>query len=46
MIEKLLRKGYGVEDIALETGRSVKLVRDVVAILREIGELEELYRRK
>ncbi|GEM_PF-4924745 len=45
MIEELLRKGLGVEDIALETGQPVRMVRDVVASLRASGSLSEVLRK-
>lgn len=45
MIEELLSKGYGVEDIALERGLPIEAVRDIVAELREEGRLAELIRK-
>lgn len=45
MIEELLSKGYGVEDIALERGLPIEAVRDIVAALREAGRLAELIRK-
>ncbi|MDN3714246.1 hypothetical protein QWZ10_25740 [Paracoccus cavernae] len=45
MIEELLSKGYGVEDIALERGLPIEAVRDIVAALREEGRLAELIRK-
>lgn len=45
MIEELLSKGYGVEDIALERGLPIEAVRDIVAALRNEGRLAELIRK-
>ena len=39
MIAAMLKAGYGVEDIAVKTGISVRETRFAVALLRESGSL-------
>lgn len=46
MIEELLSEGYGVEDIAIETGHSVSMIRNVVAFLRASGALRDILRKE
>lgn len=43
-VRQLLREGQGVEDIALKLKCDVTAVRSEVSILRELGELEGLYK--
>jgi hypothetical protein len=43
-VRKLLKLGFGVEDIALREKCDVECVRAEVAILRESGELSRIYR--
>ncbi|GAB5434768.1 MAG: hypothetical protein EpisKO_41380 [Epibacterium sp.] len=44
-VRQLLRAGFGVEDIALKTGRDSEDVRREVNILRESRELARIYSR-
>ncbi len=43
-VRRLLREGYGAEDIAVLTKYPVRDVRQEIAILRESGELAGIYR--
>ena len=45
-VKQLLRMGYGVEDIAIQTKKRVSRVRTEVQRLRASGELTEIYRRQ
>ena len=45
-VKQLLRMGYGVEDIAIQTRKRVSKVRAEVEILRVTGKLTEIYRRQ
>lgn len=40
----LLRDGYGVEDISVQTGIALARVRRIVAALRRLGMLTKLVR--
>lgn len=42
----LLRDGYGVEDIAIKTGRNVECVRGNVRSLRACGALDLIFANK
>lgn len=42
-VVRLLRDGYGVEDIAVMLRCDAQAVRDEVAILREEGRLNAIY---
>lgn len=43
-VQRLLREGYGVEDIALRLGCDVEDVRREVKILRDMGIIKEIVR--
>lgn len=45
-VRELLREGFGTEDIAILTETHPETVRREVAILRESGELKNIYRRQ
>lgn len=44
-VKALIRDGYGVEDIAVKLACDVACVRTEVAILRDMGELNDLFGR-
>lgn len=41
-VKRLMRKGYGVEDVAVILKCDLQYVRDEVQILREEGRIEEI----
>lgn len=45
-VRRLLKMGYGVEDISLKVSCDVQHVRDEVAILRADGELDRMFPRR
>lgn len=46
MIGAMLKAGYGVEDIAVKTGLTVRETRFAVALLRESGSLRKVLHGK
>ncbi|AYF00641.1 hypothetical protein PY32053_00977 [Paracoccus yeei] len=46
MIGAMLKAGYGVEDIAVKTGLTVRETRFAVALLRESGSLRTVLHGK
>lgn len=45
-VRRLLKMGYGVEDIAIKVSCDVQHVRDEVRILRADGELDRMFPRR
>ena len=42
-VKKLLKEGFGTEDIAIKLKCKINDVRNEVKILREMGELDRIY---